>query len=568
MGHKMTEYQGVTGKLTSYGDVGFSRYIRRAFLSSAGFDQEDFDRPVVGIIDTSSDYTPCHRDMPALVDAVRRGILQAGGLPLVCPTLSLGETVISPTAMLYRNLLAMETEEAIRAYPMDSVVLVGGCDKTVPAQWMAAVSANVPAIGVVAGPMRTGSWQGERIGACTDCRRFWARYRAGELQENEIASVEGSLCPTAGTCMVMGTASTMACIVEALGLMLPRGAAAPADSGDRLRNGVASGRRAVKLAQEGICPADVLTKAAIENAMMVLVALGGSTNAVIHLTAIAGRAGIRLTLDMLHEVARRIPLLVDCKPAGIGYLPDVHDAGGVPVLLKVLEPYLDLTTRGVTGRTLGDLLDEVSPPGDWQQTIRSLHDPLGPPGSIAALRGTLAPDGAVIKTAAATPELLKHRGQAIVFESPEDLAARIDDPELDVNPQHVLVLRNAGPVAAGMPECGSVPIPQKLSSQGVKDMVRVSDARMSGTAYGTVVLHCSPESAVGGPLALVRDGDLIELNVSEGRIDLLVDSSELVQRRTEWKTPEIPDRGWRRLYAQHVTQADQGADLDFLVSRF
>ena len=561
----MSSPQGVTGKLTTYGDVGFSQYIRRAFLSSAGFDRQDMDRPAIGIIDTSSDYTPCHRDMPQLVDAVRRGVLQAGGLPLVCPTLSIGETIIAPTGMLYRNLLAMETEEAIRAYPMDAVVLVGGCDKTVPAQWMAAVSANVPAIGVVAGPMRAGSWHGEPLGACTDCRGYWDRYRAGELQEHELREVEQNLCSTAGTCMVMGTASTMACTLEALGLMLPGSAAAPADSGDRLRNGVASGRRAVELAHEGIRPGDVLSPATIKNALTVLMALGGSTNAVIHLTAIAGRAGIKLTLDDLHAAGQKIPLLVDCKPAGGGYLPDLHAAGGMPALLKVLEPHLELTTRGVTGRTLGDLLQEVPLPGAWQQTIRSLENPLGPPGALAALRGTLAPAGAVIKPAAATPELLKHRGPALVFESPEDVATRIDDPRLNVTADHVLVLRNSGPVAAGMPESGSIPIPRQLAVQGVKDMVRVSDARMSGTAYGTVVLHCSPESAVGGPLALVQDGDLIELDVSGRRIDLMVAAQEMERRRQNFVPPPLPERGWRQLYAQHVTQADQGADLDFLM---
>ena len=557
--------QGVTGNLTSYGDTGFSKYVRRAFLSSAGLDQADFDRSVVGIIDTSSDYTTCHRDMPALVQAVRRGVLEAGGLPFVCPTLSLGETIISPTAMLYRNLLAMETEEAIRAYPMDAVVLVGGCDKTVPAQLMAAVSANVPAISVVAGPMRTGSWQGDRVGACTDCRGYWARYRAGELDKDQIAEVEKNLCPTAGTCMVMGTASTMACVAEVLGFMLPGGAAAPADSGDRLRNGVASGRRAVVLARDNLRPSDVLTAAAIKNALVVLVAIGGSTNAIVHLTAIAGRAGIEVNLDDLHRVAQRIPLLVDCKPTGNGYFPDLHDAGGVPALLKVLEPYLDATARGVTGDTMGGLLDSFSPLGIWQRTIRPLDEPLGPTGSLAALRGTLAPDGAVIKAAAATPELLIHRGPALVFDSPEDVAARIDDPQLDVMPDHVLVLRNSGPVAAGMPECGSIPIPRKLAVQGVRDMVRVSDARMSGTAYGTVVLHCAPESAVGGPLAVVQDGDLIELDVEQRRIDLMVDPSILAERRRKFTPPELPPRGWRRLYAQHVMQANLGADLDFLI---
>ena len=561
----MPEPQGITGKLTSYGDVEFSKYLRRAFFSSAGLDGTDFDRPLIGIIDTSSDYTTCHRDMPGLVQAVRRGVLQAGGLPLVCPTLSLGETIISPTAMLYRNLLAMETEEAIRAYPMDGVVLVGGCDKTVPAQLMAAVSANIPTISVVAGPMRTGRWEGQRIGACTDCRGFWSRHRSGEFDEKTIAEIETNLCPTAGTCMVMGTASTMACVAEALGFILPGGAAAPADSGDRLRNGVASGRQAVALVRENIRPSDLLTIRSIQNALVVLVAVGGSTNAIVHLTAIAGRAGLALTLDDLQQVAERIPLLVDCRPSGRGYLSDLHEAGGVPALLKVLQPHLALDTQNVAGETLGQLLENVSAPGNWQDTIRPLSEPLGPTGSLATLRGTLAPDGAVIKPAAATPELLTHRGPALVFESPEDVTTRIDDPQLEVTPEHVLVLRNGGPVAAGMPECGAIPIPRKLAVQGVNDMVRVSDARMSGTAYGTVVLHCSPESAVGGPLAFVEDGDLVELDVGQRRIDLLVDPAVLEERRVHFNPPELPPRGWRRLYAQHVMQSHLGADLDFLL---
>ncbi len=555
---------GIDRNVTSYGDPAFSRYLRRAFLASAGFDRADLDRPVVGIADPSSDYTTCHRDMPALVQAVKRGVLEAGGLPLVFPTASLAEILLSPTSMLYRDLMAMETEEMIRAQPMDAVVLLGGCDKTVPAQLMAAASANLPAIVVVTGPMTTGNWRGERLGACTDCRAYWAKYRAGEIDDQSIDEIEELLCPTAGTCMVMGTASTMACLTEALGMMLPGGATPPSGSGDRLRHAAAAGRRAVELTNDRLRACDVLTRAAFLNAVVVLSAVSGSTNAIIHLTAIARRAGVSLTLDDVHEISQRVPVLVDCKPAGSAYVEDLHRAGGVPSLLKALASVLDLSTIGVTGRTLQDLLRDVGLPAEWQTTIRTLDNPLKPPGALVTLRGSLAPEGAVLKAGAATPELLTHQGPAAVFDSPDDAAARIDDPGLKLTPRHVLVLRNAGPVAAGMPEAGSLPIPRSLAQAGVRDMVRISDGRMSGTAYGTVVLHCSPEAAVGGPLALVRDGDLIELDVSQRRIDLLVEDAELARRRASFVSPSLAERGWRRLYAQHVLQAHLGADLDFL----
>ena len=476
MSKKSVPPSGVFGNLTSYGDPGFSRYVRHAFLASAGFDSEDFDRPVVGIINTSSDYTPCHRDMPALVEAVKRGVLESGCLPLVCPTLSLGETIISPTAMLFRNLLAMETEEAITAYPMDSVVLLGGCDKTVPAQLMAVASANLPAVSVVVGPMRTGTWKGERIGACSDCRGFWMRHRAGELSESDVAGIKNSLCPTGGTCMVMGTASTMACVTETLGLMLPGGAAAPSGSGDRLRNAVASGRCAARLAKNPVRPREVLTRAAFMNGLTVLMALGGSTNAIIHLLAVARRAGVELTLDDFDRISSTVPLLVNCKPSGSYWLEDMHVAGGVPTLLKALEPLLDLEAKNVDGRTLSELLEGVDPPSDWQQIIHTVDKPLGAKGALVILKGSLAPDGAVIKTSAATASLLTHKGPAVVFESPADAVARIDDPALGITRDHVMVLRNGGPVGSGMPEAGSLPIPKYLAKTGVQDMVRVSDA--------------------------------------------------------------------------------------------
>ena len=557
--------RGLGRSLTSYGDPGFSRFMRRAFLASAGFDGDDLERPIVGIVDTSSDYNPCHRDMPALVEAVKRGVLQAGGLPFAFPTASLHEIFTSPTTMFLRNLVAMETEELLRAQPMDAVVLLGGCDKTMPAQLMAAISVDLPAIHLVTGPMRTGSWEGQRLGACTDCRRLWAQHRAGELSADQLDAAALELCSTGGTCMVMGSASTMACMLEAAGLALPGSATPPSGSGARLRVAVATGRRAVSLAADGGPPGrSIFTDDALHNAITVLCALSGSTNAVVHLAAFARRAGLGALLPRLDAIARQVPVLVDCKPAGSRYMEDLHHAGGVPALLAALRPLLRLGAPTVTGQTLGEQLTDHPGPGDWQDLIHSLDAPLQPPGALRTLHGSLAPRGAVLKAGAATPSLFQHTGPAVVFDGPADAAARIDDPELPVTPDSVLILRGAGPVGAGMPEAGSLPIPRKLARQGVTDMVRVSDARMSGTAYGTVVLHCAPEAAVGGPLALVQDGDPVRLDVESGRIDLLVDEAELARRRAAWQPPPLPPRGWARLQAQHVLQADDGADLDFL----
>jgi len=555
---------GINRNLTNYGDREFSRYMRRAFLSSAGYDREDLERPIIGIVNTSSDYNVCHRQMPEMVQAVKRGVLEAGGLPLAFPTISLNEILTAPTTMLYRNLQAMETEEMIQAQPMDAVVLLGGCDKTVPAQAMAAISAGRPSLFVVTGPMLTGRWRGEKLGACTDCRRLWGLYRAGQLSGEEIKEVEARLCSTGGTCMVMGTASTMACIIEAMGLMLPGGSSPPHASGERLKHCVASGRCAVALASRKIGPKQILRRNSFINAAKVLMALSGSTNVIVHLLAIARRAGVALTLGDFQEASEQVPVLVDCKPAGSGYMEDYHQAGGTATLMKALEPLLDLSALTITGQTVGQILASVPEPGSWQSTIRNLSHPLKPPGAITVVYGSLAPDGAVIKTAAASPALIHHQGPAVVFESPEDAARRIDDPSLGITPEHVMVLRNAGPVGAGMPEAGSLPIPKYLAEKGVRDMVRVSDARMSGTAYGTVVLHCAPEAAVGGPISLVCNGDRIAINLTTNRIDLLVDENELNRRRANFKPKPIPDRGWKRLFAKHVLQANQGADLDFL----
>ena len=573
-GQKQTEpFSAIDRSLTEYGDPEFSRFLRRAFLASAGYDSEDLNRPVVGIADTSSGYTTCHRQMPELVAAVSRGVLEAGGLPIPFPTMSLPEILVSPTSMLYRNLLAMETEEQIRSQPMDAVVLCGGCDKTVPAQLMAAISADVPAVQLVTGPMITGNWRGERLGACTDCRRMWAAYRAGDLDADEIAEVQARLCPSAGTCMVMGTASTMACITESLGLMVPGGATPPAATGRRLQVAVESGRLGVEIALADRRPSSVLDRRSFDNALTVLIALGGSTNAVVHLTAMARRAGIPLGLDDVDRIGAAVPLLVDCKPSGSGYLEDLDRAGGVPALLCELDEaqLLHRDARTICGCTLGQLLGAsrtrttgTTGTAAANGAIRPVNQPLGPPGSIRVVRGSLAPDGAVIKVSAASAALLRHTGPAIVFESTDEAHAVLDDPDRSVDPDSILVLRNVGPRGAGMPEAASLPLPRGLAAAGVKDMVRVSDARMSGTAYGTVVLHVSPEAAVGGPLALVRTGDLIALDVEAGKLDLLVDDAELARRRSMWSPPPLPHRGWRRLYAENVLQAHLGADLEFL----
>ncbi|HTL42056.1 MAG TPA: dihydroxy-acid dehydratase [Pseudolysinimonas sp.] len=555
------DFTGFDGGLTSYGDPGFSRYLRRAFLSSAGFDADDFERPVVGIAHTISDYVTCHRQMPELVTAIRRGVEQAGGVAMAFPVTPLGEILLSPTSMLFRNLAAMEAEELVRAQPMDAVVYVGGCDKTVPAQLLAAASSDVPAAFTVAGPMLTGSWRGERLGACTDCRRFWTEHRAGVLDGDEIGEVQGSLVATAGTCTVMGTASTMAAVTEALGLMLPGGATPPAPTGDRLRHGVATGRLAAGLT---VRPSEILTPAAFRNALVVLAALGGSTNAVVHLLAVARRVGVPLGLDDFAAASRVTPVLVDCKPAGSGYMEDFDRAGGVPALMKELSPLLELSAVTVDGRTLGEVLENQHGSQPWQSTIRTLDDPFKPAPGLAVLRGSLAPDGALVKAAAAGDRFARHRGPAVVFDGPDDVVRRIDDPALGITEDHVLVMRNAGPVAAGMPEAGLIPIPRHLAAAGVRDMVRVSDARMSGTGYGTVVLHVSPEAAVGGPLGLVEDGDIVALDIHAGTLDLEVSEQELAVRRERWSPPALEQRGWRRLYAERVAQASDGADLDFM----
>jgi dihydroxy-acid dehydratase len=553
--------RGLANRLTEYGDREFALFLRRSFAQSMGLGKDSLNKPIIGIVNTYSELNNCHRGFRELAEAVKRGVWQAGGLPLEFPVLSLGEIFLSPTSMLYRNLMAMDVESMLRAQPLDSAVLLGGCDKTVPALLMGAASANLPSIVLVAGPMLTGSVDGERVGACTDCRRFWARYRRGEIDRAMIDRAEGQLAPTSGTCGVMGTASTMACVTEALGMMLPGGASVPAVHADRLRHAEESGKRAVGLAAENLTPDRVMTPRAFENALRILLAIGGSTNAIIHLAAVAGRLGVRLDLAKLNEIAATTPLLVDLKPTGDGYMEDFHRAGGLPVVLRELKSKLHLDCVTVTGKKLGEHLDGAFPA--WQSIIRPASKPLAERDALVALKGSLAPDGAVLKLAAASPHLLNVTGRAVVFTSIEDLGRRVDAPDLDVKPDDILVLQNAGPIGApGMPEAGALPIPKKLA--GVKDMVRISDARMSGTAFGTVVLHVSPEAAAGGALGLVRTGDRIELSVDRRELNLLVDEKELARRRAEFKPREKPARGYERLYLDHVQQAHLGCDFDFL----
>jgi dihydroxy-acid dehydratase len=563
----MTERtHGLEHGLTNYGDRDFSLYLRRSFAQSMGYSRAMLAKPVVGIAYTPSGFNNCHRHFPELLDAVKRGVLAAGGLPIEFPTISLGEVFLSPTSLKYRNLMSIDTEEMVRAQPMDAVVLMGGCDKTVPAQLMGAVSAGRPAVMLVAGPMMTGRYRGERLGACTDCRRFWARYRAGEVSNEQISEVEGQLAVTAGTCAVMGTASTMACIAEALGLILPGTAAIPAVHADRLRAAEATGTEAVKLIGSGRTPDRIVNAKSVDNALRVLLALGGSTNAVIHLTAIAGRAGVRVGLEQLNKLSDSTPVLVNLKPVGNGYMEDFFSSGGMGALLRELKPLLHLDCMTVTGETLGERLAHDAAPYIDRSIIAASDEPFEPQGGLVALFGNLAPKGAILKRSAADARLFEHEGRAVVFSSLADLAARIDDPALDVDPQDVLVLQNAGPHAPEcMPEAGYLPIPRKLAQSGVKDMVRVSDARMSGTAFGTIVLHVTPDSASGGPLALVRNGDRVRLSVRKRRIDLLVEDAELKKRAAVAKyAREKPERGYAKLYAQEILGADNGCDFAFL----
>jgi dihydroxy-acid dehydratase len=559
---------GLRKGLASYGDAGFSLFLRKAFIKAMGYSEDALNRPIVGITDTYSDYNPCHGNVPQIIEAVKRGVMLSGAMPMVFPTISIAESFSHPTSMYLRNLMAMDTEEMIRAQPMDAIIVIGGCDKTLPAQIMAAISADLPTVVIPVGPMVVGHHKGEVLGACTDCRRLWAKYRAGEIDDEEIEAVNGRLAPSVGTCMVMGTASTMACITEALGLSLPMSATIPAPHAERFRSAEASGRVAAAMAKaKGPKPSELLTEASFRNAQVVMQAIGGSTNGLIHLTAMAHRSPHKIDLATFDRLGREVPVLVDLKPSGEHYMEHFHHAGGVPKLMAQLGDLIDLDAKTITGQTLREVVANAEDvPG--QDAIRSRDNPIKAEGAMAIVHGNLAPRGAVIKQSAASSKLLQHTGRAVVFESVEDMTLRVDDPSLDVNADDVLVLRNAGPKGApGMPEAGYLPIPKKLARGGVKDMVRISDARMSGTAFGTIVLHITPESAVGGPLALVRNGDMIRLDVAKRSIDLLVDAAELQKRRAALApavTPDWAKRGYAHLFNETILQADEGCDFDFM----
>jgi dihydroxy-acid dehydratase len=540
-------------------------WLRRAAFKAQGFgDAGTAGRPIIGVCNSWSELTHCNAHLRQLAEAVKRGVWQAGGFPLEFPVSSLGEFNLRPTAMLWRNLMSMDVEEAIRGNPLDGVVLLAGCDKTTPAMLMGAASADVPAIIVTGGPQLKGRWRGEELGSCTDCRRYHAERRAGRISESDWDEVKDSIIRSPGHCMTMGTASTMAALAEALGMALPGNAAIPAVDSRRAQLAESAGRQIVRLVEADLRPSHVLTDDAFTNAIRLLHALGGSTNAVIHLVAIAGRVGIDLPLNRFDELSRTTPFLVDVKPSGRYLMEDFYYAGGVPAVLRELAPLLQLDAATVAGKTLGKTLSDA--PTHKHPLIRSLADPLAAEGGLAVLTGSLAPSGAVLKVSAASANLLTHEGRAVVFEDHDDMARRIDAPDLDVSPDDVLVMRNAGPVGGpGMPEWGFLPIPEKLLKAGVRDMVRVSDARMSGTAFGTVVVHVAPESADGGPLAAVRNGDRIRLDASNRRLDLCVADDEIAHRLAESRPPRVPARrGYAALFERHVGQADRGCDFDFL----
>ncbi len=563
MDAKPNPARGLGSRLTQYGDPEFAAYLRRSFANAMGLAHDNLEKPVIGIVNTFSELNHCHLGLNDLAAAVKRGVWASGGLPVEFPVISLGEAYLTPSAMMFRNLMAMDVETMLRAQPLDGVVLLGGCDKTLPALMMGAASANLPSLVVATGPMLTSHYEGERIGACTDCRRYWAAYRRGEVSESVIQTVERRLAPTHGTCGVMGTASTMACLAETLGMMLPGTATIPAVYADRQRAAEQTGRTILDLVRRQQTPLQVLTRPAFENAIRVLLAIGGSTNAVIHLTAIAGRVGIRLSLQDFDRLSDETPVLLAVKPNGEHYMEDFHRAGGLPAVLGELRDQLHLDTVSASGVPLANTLPEEPLP-DWQSVVFPFDRPFQSKGSLVALFGNLAPRGALLKRSAASPELLQTSARAVVFDSLSDLHQRIDSPDLDVQPGDALILKQAGPLGApGMPEAGYLPIPKKLT--GVKDMLRLSDARMSGTAFGSVVLHIAPEAEAGGPLALVETGDRIEIDVAQRRLNIAVSEEELSARRQKLKPNGlIPPRGYESLFHRHVQQADLGCDFDFL----
>ncbi len=548
-----------------YGAKDLRSFGHRSRTLQMGYSREDYaGKPVIAIINTWSDINQCHTHFKQRVEEVKRGVWQAGGFPLEMPAISLSEPFQKPTTMMYRNLLALETEELLRSYPADGCVLMGGCDKTTPALLMGATSMNLPAIYMPAGAMLRGNWRGKTLGSGSDSWKYWAELRAGNIDEQAWSEIEEGIARSAGTCMTMGTASTMMSLAETLGLALPGSSSIPAVDANHSRMAEACGRRIVEMVWDDLKPSDVLTATSFDNAIAVLMALGGSTNAIVHLVAMAGRAGIRLTLDRFDQISRKVPLLTNLRPSGKWLMEDFYYAGGLRALMGEMGDLLDLSQRTVNGRSLGE---NIAGCRTYNPDVIATPDqPVQASGGLAVLRGNLAPDGAVIKPTAADPKLLQHTGKAVVFEDYNDMAARIDDEYLDVDASSVLVLRNAGPLGGpGMPEWGMLPIPKKLLKQGVRDMVRLSDARMSGTSYGACVLHVAPESFVGGPLALVRSGDLIELDVPGRRLTLKVSDEELARRRAAWQAPKPKfERGYGALFAQHITQANEGCDFRFL----
>ena len=556
---------GMYKNLTNYGDSEFSIFLRKAFIKGMGYSEEMLNKPIIGITNTYSDYNPCHGNVPDLIKSVKAGILSSGAIPLEFPTISIHESFAYPTSMYLRNLMSIDTEEMMKAQPMDACVLIGGCDKTVPAQLMGAFSANIPAIQLVTGPMLTGSHRGERVGACTDCRGYWAKFRAEEIDLDEINEVNNQLVPTVGTCGVMGTASTMALITEALGMMISNGASAPAVSAERRRIAEETGKVAVEIANKSFNPKSFLTLKNFKNALTVLSAIGGSTNGIVHLTAMAGRLGIDIDLNEFDKMTKDTPMIVDLKPSGSGYMEDLFKSGGLPRILNELKDYLYLDAITVTGETIKEIIDKNK--YNWkQEVIRKVENPIFDKGSIAVLKGNLAPRSAIIKQSAASKELLAHEGVVEVFENLEDLANRIDSDDLNVTKDSILLLKNIGPIGApGMPEAGLIPIPKKLAKQGVKDMVRISDGRMSGTAAGTIILHVCPEAAAGGTLDIVKTGDIIKLDVKQRLLELKLSDEEIATRKKSKKSnTEIKRRGYDKIFHESVLQADKGADFDFL----
>src|ERR1700730_670505 len=551
-----------------YGPDDLRSFVHRSRAASMGCTQADYSgKPVIAVINTWSEINPCHSHLRERANDVKRGVWQAGGFPVEMPAITLGETFQKPTTMMYRNLLAMEPEDLLRSYPADGCVLLGGCDKTTPALLMGAISANLPAIFVPAGPMLRGNWRGQILGSGSDVTKYWTERRAGNIDQQAWMQNEEGIARSAGTCMTMGTPSTMTSVAEVLGLSLAGASSIPAVDANHPKMASRSGRRIVEMVWENLKPRDILREASFNNAIATVLALGGSTNAVIHLIALAGRAGIKLTIDRFDELSRKTPLLANLRPSGKYLMEDFYYSGGLSALLKTLASHLHLQSLTVTGKTLGENI--ASSEIYNADVIRSPDNPVLESGGLAILRGNLAPSGAVIKPAAAEPALWKHAGRAIVFDSYNEMNARIDDPALDVDANSVLVLRNAGPKGApGMPEWGNLPIPQKLLKAGVRDMVRISDARMSGTSYGACVLHVAPESFVGGPLALVQAGDLITLDVAARELSLNVSERAMAQRREEWQAPAPKfERGYGALFSEHITQANEGCDFGFLARR-